>query len=157
MVPSDDYTSLVVEYFCSFGDHIWSMTEEELVAQTVKHLVEDLKFITPDEVIGGFTIRAPRAYPSYVIGYEKPLARIKAFIDELEDADDERLKLNYDPAATWCRLSMPGLLGQIEVTPNRLALIQLNPTSPQLLMETFFKIQAMLVQEMKVKAIGFGD
>jgi len=77
MVPSDDYTSLVVEYFCSFGDHIWSMSEEELVEQTVKHLVEDLKFITPDEVIGGFTIRAPRAYPSYVIGYEKPLAKIK--------------------------------------------------------------------------------
>ena len=85
MVPGDDYTSLVVEYFCSFGDHIWSMSEEELVEQTVKHLVEDLKFITPDEVIGGFTIRAPRAYPSYVIGYEKPLAKIKAFIDELEN------------------------------------------------------------------------
>ncbi|MFN8664409.1 MAG: FAD-dependent oxidoreductase [Thermomicrobiales bacterium] len=85
MVPSDEYTSLVVEYFCSFGDHIWSMSEDELVEQTVKHLVEDLKFITPDEVIGGFTIRAPRAYPSYVIGYEKPLAKIKAFIDELEN------------------------------------------------------------------------
>jgi protoporphyrinogen oxidase len=85
MVPSDEYTSLVVEYFCSFGDHIWSMSEEELVEQTVKHLVEDLKFITPDEVIGGFTIRAPRAYPSYVMGYEKPLEKIKAFIDELEN------------------------------------------------------------------------
>ncbi|HEV2108305.1 MAG TPA: FAD-dependent oxidoreductase, partial [Thermomicrobiales bacterium] len=24
MVPGDEYTSLVVEYFCSFGDHIWS-------------------------------------------------------------------------------------------------------------------------------------
>ncbi|MEZ4565023.1 MAG: FAD-dependent oxidoreductase [Thermomicrobiales bacterium] len=85
MTPGSEYTSLVVEYFCSFGDHIWSMTEAELVQQTVKHLVEDLQFITPDEVIGGFTIRAPRAYPSYVIGYEKPLARIKAFIDELEN------------------------------------------------------------------------
>ena len=77
MVPSDDLTSLVVEYFCSFGDHIWTMSEEELVAQTVRHLVDDLKFITPDEVIGGFTIRAPRAYPAYVIGYEKPLSRSK--------------------------------------------------------------------------------
>ena len=43
MVPSDDYTSLVVEYFCSFGDHIWYMSEEQLVEQTVKHLVEDLE------------------------------------------------------------------------------------------------------------------
>ena len=60
MVPSDDLTSLVVEYFCSFGDHIWSMSEEELVAQTVQHLVDDLKFITPDEVIGGFIVRTAR-------------------------------------------------------------------------------------------------
>jgi protoporphyrinogen oxidase len=82
MVPSDDLTSLVVEYFCSFGDHIWSMSEEELVAQTVRHLVDDLKFITPDEVIGGFIVRAPRAYPAYVIGYEEPLAKIRAFIGE---------------------------------------------------------------------------
>jgi protoporphyrinogen oxidase len=48
-------------------------------------LVDDLGFITPDEVIGGFTVRAPRAYPAYVIGYEKPLAKIKAYIDELEN------------------------------------------------------------------------
>jgi protoporphyrinogen oxidase len=85
MVPGDEFTSLVVEYFCSFGDAIWSMSEEELVAQTVKHLVQDLGFISPDEVIGGFTIRAPRAYPAYVMGYEKPLAQIKAYIDELEN------------------------------------------------------------------------
>ena len=85
MVPSDDLTSLVVEYFCSFGDHIWSMSEEQLVAQTVRHLVTDLGYITPDDVIGGFTVRAPRAYPAYVIGYEKPLARIKEYIDQLEN------------------------------------------------------------------------
>lgn len=85
MVPSPDVTSLVVEYFCSYGDSIWNMTEEELVEQTVKHLVNDLKFITRDEVIDGFIIRAPRAYPSYVIGYEEPLAKIKAFVDSLEN------------------------------------------------------------------------
>lgn len=85
MVPGDEFTSLVVEYFCSYGDHIWSMSEEDLVARTVQHLVNDLGFITPDEVIGGFAIRAPRAYPAYVMGYEEPLARIKAFIDELDN------------------------------------------------------------------------
>jgi protoporphyrinogen oxidase len=85
MVPSDEYTSLVVEYFCSFGDSIWNMTEEQLVEQTVNHLVNDLKFITPDEVIGGFTIRAPRAYPSYVIGYEAHLEKVKNFVYSLEN------------------------------------------------------------------------
>ena len=85
MVPDPSMTSLVVEYFCSFGDHIWSMSEEELVAQTIKHLVNDLKFISPDEVIGGFTIRAPRAYPAYVIGYQEPLRKIRAFIGDMEN------------------------------------------------------------------------
>ncbi|HYO30606.1 MAG TPA: FAD-dependent oxidoreductase, partial [Thermomicrobiales bacterium] len=85
MVPSDDYTSLVVEYFCSFGDHIWSMSDEDLVEQTIRHLIEDMGFIKRDEVIDGFAIRAPRAYPSYVIGYEEPLKLIKDFVDTLEN------------------------------------------------------------------------
>jgi protoporphyrinogen oxidase len=85
MVPSDDYTSLVVEYFCSFGDRIWNMTEEQLVEQTVKHLVDDLHFVDRSEVIGGFIVRAPRAYPVYTIGYEEPLNKIKAFINSLEN------------------------------------------------------------------------
>jgi protoporphyrinogen oxidase len=85
MVPSDEYTSLVVEYFCSIGDGTWGMSEEQLVEQTVKHLVEDMGFISRDEVIGGFTVRAPRAYPSYVVGYEEPLNKIKNFIHSFEN------------------------------------------------------------------------
>ncbi len=85
MVPSDDYTSLVVEYFCSFGDEIWNMSEEEFVSKTIDCLVDDLRFIDRSEVIDGFIVRAPRAYPSYVIGYEEPLEKIKSFIDELEN------------------------------------------------------------------------
>lgn len=82
MVPDDEHTSLVVEYFCSYGDAIWNMTEEQLVAQTVKHLIEDMGFIKQEEVIDGFIIRAPRAYPAYVIGYEKHLETIKQFIGQ---------------------------------------------------------------------------
>jgi protoporphyrinogen oxidase len=85
MVPGEEFTSLVVEYFCSFGDHIWSMTEAELVARTVHHLVHDLGFIRPDEFIGGFAVRAPRAYPAYVIGYQEPLERIKSFVYDLDN------------------------------------------------------------------------
>jgi len=85
MVPGDEYTSVVAEYFCSFGDAIWNMSEEELVAQTVKHLVHDLKFITHEEVLGGFAVRAPRAYPAYVMGYEAPLGLIKGFIEQFDN------------------------------------------------------------------------
>jgi protoporphyrinogen oxidase len=85
MVPDPSLTSLVVEYFCSFGDDTWNMTEEQLVERTIKHLVDDMGFITPDEVIGGFTIRAPRSYPAYVIGYEEPLQKIKDFVYSLDN------------------------------------------------------------------------
>ena len=85
MVPGEEYTSLVVEYFCTKGDHIWNMTDEQLVNQTVKHLVEDLRFVTPDEVIGGFTLRATKAYPVYGMGYEEPLQLMKDYIRSIEN------------------------------------------------------------------------
>lgn len=85
MVPDQSKTSVVAEYFCSFGDHIWSMSDEALVEQTVKHLSEDLGFITREEVLGGFAVRSPRAYPSYTIGYEEPLAILKSFIESFDN------------------------------------------------------------------------
>lgn len=85
MVPSDEYTSLVIEYFCTRGDHIWSMSDEELVNQTVKHLVEDLGFVKPEEVIGGFSVRATKAYPTYDVGYQEPLNIMKDYIRGIEN------------------------------------------------------------------------
>ena len=85
MVPDDRYTSVVAEYFCSWGDAIWSMSDEELVQRTVTHLADDLRFIRRDEVIDGFAIRAPRAYPSYVLGYAQPLELVKQFIQSFEN------------------------------------------------------------------------
>ena len=85
MVPSDEYTSLVVEYFCTKGDHIWNMSDQQLVDLTVKYLVENLHFITPEEVLGGFALRATKAYPVYDIGYEAPLNKMKNFIKSFEN------------------------------------------------------------------------
>lgn len=85
MVPDQSKTSVVAEYFCSFGDHIWSMSDDALVAQTVRHLSDDLGFIKREEVLGGFAVRSPRAYPSYTIGYEAPLAILKDFIESFDN------------------------------------------------------------------------
>lgn len=150
--PGDGTGSILTPYF------VYSITVTLNPANPAEIIwrrqVSDIK--EPEQVLSpAFANTFPKTFSTVEFLPPQPID-LPAFIDELEDADDERLKLNYDPASTWCRISMPGLLGQIEVTPNRLALIQLNPTSPQLLLETFFKIQAMLVQEMKVKAIGFG-
>jgi protoporphyrinogen oxidase len=85
MVPSDEYTSLVIEYFCTKGDHIWNMSDEQLVNQSVKHLVEDLDFVRPEEVLGGFTLRATKAYPVYDLDYQEPLLRMKDYIQSIEN------------------------------------------------------------------------
>jgi len=85
MVPGDEYTSIVAEYFCSFGDAIWQMSDDQLVERTIQHMVDDLHFVSRDEVLGGFAVRAPRAYPAYVLGYEKPLEIAKQFVASLEN------------------------------------------------------------------------
>jgi protoporphyrinogen oxidase len=85
MVPDNAYTSIVAEYFCSFGDAIWQADDAALVDRTVHHLSDDLHFIDRSEVLGGFCVRAPRAYPSYVLGYDAPLAIVKRFVSSFEN------------------------------------------------------------------------
>ncbi len=80
MVPDQSKTSVVAEYFCSFGDEIWNRSDDTLVEQTARHLSDDLGFVTRNEVLGGFAVRCPRAYPSYTLGYEKALDVIKGFV-----------------------------------------------------------------------------
>ena len=85
MVPDQSKTSVVAEYFCSFGDEIWSMSDDALVERTAKHLADDLGFVARNEVLGGFAVRSPRAYPSYTLGYERPLKLLKDFVDSFEN------------------------------------------------------------------------
>jgi len=80
MVPDQSKTSVVAEYFCSFGDDIWNRSDDALVERTARHLSDDLGFVTRNEVLGGFAVRCPRAYPSYTLGYEQALDVIKSFV-----------------------------------------------------------------------------
>jgi protoporphyrinogen oxidase len=85
MVPDQSKTSIVAEYFCSFGDEIWNMSGDGLVELTAKHLSDDLGFINRNEVLGGFAVRCPRAYPSYTSGYEEPLEILKSFVNSFDN------------------------------------------------------------------------
>ncbi|MBA2446736.1 MAG: FAD-dependent oxidoreductase, partial [Chloroflexi bacterium] len=79
MVPDAAHTSIVAEYFCSIGDEIWAQSDEALCELTVHHLSRTLGFIEPNEVVGGFAVRSPRAYPTYRLGYREPLGELKAY------------------------------------------------------------------------------
>jgi protoporphyrinogen oxidase len=79
LVPDAAHTSLVAEFFCSIGDSIWSRDDDALCAEAVHHLSRTLGFIHPNEVVGAFAVRSPRAYPTYHLGYREPLEVLKAY------------------------------------------------------------------------------
>jgi len=87
MVPDAGKTSLVLEFFCTEGDAIWSKSDEELCQIAVDVLSERLKFFAKSEVIGAFAIRAKQAYPIYTLGYAEPLAAIKEYVRSFENLE----------------------------------------------------------------------
>jgi len=84
MVADDDHTSLVLECFCTEGDHIWTMSDEAIGRRCIQDLVEKLNFIEAREVEDVVVIRTRDAYPVYDLLYQKKISLIQ----------DELLKYN---------------------------------------------------------------
>lgn len=80
---------------------------------------------------------------------------LTALIDRIEALDDARIKIDYDREATWCKLVIRGITGEIRVTKNTFELVEKKPESPKKLLEAFFAIQRMLVDTHDVRQIGF--
>ena len=72
-------THLVVEYFCFKDDAIWSASDAELTALTVRHL-EKLGFISKDEVLDSCVLREQKAYPLFEVGYTDHYEKIADYL-----------------------------------------------------------------------------
>ena len=81
MVPSDEYTSVVCECFCSKDDPIWQKSDEELGQRVVEDLANRLEFITEDEVVDVCVIRTVYAYPVYDLEYRPKVQKIYEFVN----------------------------------------------------------------------------
>ncbi len=77
-------TSLVVEYFCSRGDKCWSRKPQELAAEAVEDL-ERVGLVRSQWVDGFTTVRLPRAYPVYRIGYRENLRIVNDYLARFEN------------------------------------------------------------------------
>jgi protoporphyrinogen oxidase len=77
MVRDQDHTSLVLECFCSEGDRIWTMPDEDIVRCCIDDLCDKLRFIDKDEVEDAKVIRARFAYPVYDLKYRDKLTLIQ--------------------------------------------------------------------------------
>lgn len=84
MVPDAEHTSLVLECFCSLGDDIWSMTDDEIAERCVRDLVDKLKFIEQDEYEGATVIRTRFVYPVYDLEYSGKIAVINEYLAGFE-------------------------------------------------------------------------
>jgi protoporphyrinogen oxidase len=81
MVPDSAKTCLGLEYFCFEGDGLWTSSDEDLVELGGKDLLK-LKMCKPEEILGGFVVRQPKAYPVYNDEYKMHVRTIRDCLEE---------------------------------------------------------------------------
>lgn len=79
MTPDPAMTCLGLEYFCSEGDSLWSMTDDELKV-LARQEIGLLKLADPGRVEDAAVVRAPKAYPVYNGDHELGLEAVRAFL-----------------------------------------------------------------------------
>jgi protoporphyrinogen oxidase len=84
MVPDPAKTSLGLEYFCTSGDTLWTMSDEELIQLATSEL-ERIGLCRAADVEDGCVVRVPKAYPIYGSDYREALAVVREFVDGLEN------------------------------------------------------------------------
>ena len=80
MVPDASKTCLGLEYFCFEGDGLWTSSDEDLVKLGGKDLLK-LKMCKPEEILGGFVVRQPKAYPVYDDEYKTHVRTIRDYLE----------------------------------------------------------------------------
>jgi protoporphyrinogen oxidase len=68
MVPDPSWTCLGLEYFCTAGDDLWTMSDADLVALARRELAQ-IGLGDASRIRRGVVVRAPKAYPVYDEGY----------------------------------------------------------------------------------------
>ena len=82
MVPDPAMTGLGLEYFCSEGDELWSLPDEELVELGKREIVQ-LGFTQAGDITDGTVVRVKKAYPVYDRDYAPALEEIREFLATL--------------------------------------------------------------------------
>ena len=82
MVPDPSRTCLGLEYFCSEGDPLWALSDDELIALGTRELGQ-LRLVDPALVSDGTVVRMRKAYPVYDEGYELVVDTVRQHLDQL--------------------------------------------------------------------------
>lgn len=151
VTPGDGTGSILTPYF-SYGMTV-SINPANPGEVITRRQVTDIK--DPDQLLSkAFENVFLKRFNAVEFRPPRPI-QLADFIDELEAADDPRVKVDYDAETTWCKLRIKGVPGEIEVSSTNLAIVQAKTDSPRVLLEAFFKIQSLLADTLEVRSIGF--
>ena len=84
LVPDVRKTSLGLEYFCSEGDAIWTMSDMDLIKLATREIAS-LGLADINDVEDGVVFRQPKAYPVYDMDYRQHLQVIRQFLATIEN------------------------------------------------------------------------
>lgn len=79
---------------------------------------------------------------------------LPALIDRMEGSDDDRIALDYDPEVTRCVMRIAGTVGAIILTSRSVSIVHKKAASPQDLLESFFEIQRLFLEDLDIKLIS---
>lgn len=80
---------------------------------------------------------------------------LTALIDRIEELEEERIRVQYDPEVTYCTLQIEGVAGAITVTSHTFSIVHSRPAGPKTLLQSLFAIQQVLVDEHNIRLIPF--
>jgi protoporphyrinogen oxidase len=84
MVPDESMTCLGLEYFCSEGDELWTLSDDAFIELACKE-VTSIGLTRPDLFVDGKVVRVRKAYPVYDAGYVDALAVVRHHLGVLEN------------------------------------------------------------------------
>jgi len=79
MVPDPEKTCLGMEYFAFENDDLWSSSDEDLIKQARREIVQ-LGIVKEEEITDGTVVRMPKAYPMYDAGWAGQVERIRTYL-----------------------------------------------------------------------------
>lgn len=83
MSPKDK-TSLLLEFFCWYGDEIWKANKNELLKKSLEWL-KRLGFVREEDILEYFIHKEKYAYPVYNLDYKKNLSVIRNYLDNFKN------------------------------------------------------------------------
>ncbi len=76
MVPDPTMSCYGMEYFCFSEDHLWSAADDFLIEKATSELMK-LGLAKKEDVVDGYVLRQPKAYPVYDHHYQAHVEKIR--------------------------------------------------------------------------------